>query len=439
MSILAINGGPKAVDEARLTSGLKWHAKYPVIDEEYDVASVLEVLRSRQLSLPGRVGVVAELEDALARYYDVPYTLTFNCGTAALHSAYLAAGVGPGTEVVTSPYTWVTNVTAILAAGGIPVFADIDPDSLNINAKTIAPQVTPYTRAISVTHLYGHPAEMDEIMRLASEKNLTVIEDASQAHGAEYRGRKVGTIGHIGCFSMQAGKQIVAGEGGFIVTREHDLYERAILFGHHPARLKQSITTSQLKPFAATGLGFKYRIPALSAALANAQLARLDLWNASRRRNAEHFTQNLAGIRGMRPLKIADHVIHTFYMYALRYIPEELGNLPRQQFIEAVNAEGVPLLSNYCEPIYFAPLFQMRRYPDRRSPWEDPEVKRDVMYTRGACPVAERHAETELLIYFPRFTENCPLLMEAFAAGIRKVSEHVDELHTSERLQPLSK
>jgi dTDP-4-amino-4,6-dideoxygalactose transaminase len=428
MPQLAINGGSRFFDEKAVTAGLKWHAQYPVVEDDCEIAAVVAVMKSRQLSISDRSGVIAELEDALNAYYQVPYALTFNCGTAALHSAYLAAGAGPGDEVITSPYTWVTNVTAILAAGAIPVFADIHPESLNIHAESIAKVISPQTRAISVTHLYGHPADMDPIMQLAHERNLMVIEDASQAHGARYKNAKVGTIGDMGCFSMQAGKQMVAGEGGFLATRSQELYERAMLYGHHPARLQQCLTLDRYRSFATAGLGFKYRIPPVCAALAKVQLGRLDAWNEARSCNAACLTDLLRDIPGIRPPVVSSAVFHTFYMYPMTYKSSELRGLRRARFIEAVKAEGVPLLKNYCEPIHLDPLFRDRRYPDRRSPWEDPEVKREVVYRQGDCPVAEQRAKDELLLYFPRFTEYCPALMEGLAGGIRKVAENVAEL-----------
>ena len=428
MAKLAINGGPKFFEESAVTAGLRWHAQYPVMEEECEIAAVLAVMKSRQLSISGRSGVIAEFEDALCAYYGVPYALTFNCGTAALHSAYMAAGAGPGAEVITSPYTWVTNVTAILAAGAVPVFADIHPDSFNIHAGSIERVISPYTRAISVTHLYGHPADMDPIMDLARRHNLVVIEDASQAHGARYRGAKVGTLGDMGCFSLQAGKQMVAGEGGFLTTTSQELYERAMLFGHHPARLQQCLTLEQYRPFATAGLGFKYRIPPVCAALAKVQLGRLDCWNDARARNAACLSGFLRRIPGVRPPCISADVAHTFYMYPMTYVSAELGGLSRERFLQALQAEGVPALKNYCQPIHLDPLFQQRRYPDRRSPWEDPEVKRQVVYAEGDCPVAEQRAKDELLLYFPRFTEFCPALMEGLAGGIRKVAENVAEL-----------
>jgi dTDP-4-amino-4,6-dideoxygalactose transaminase len=428
MAKLAINGGPKFFEESSVTGDLRWHAQYPVVEGDCEIAAVVEVLKSRQLSISGRSGVIAELEDALSAYYGVPYALTFNCGTAALHSAYMAAGAGPGTEVITSPYTWVTNVTAILAAGAIPVFADIHPASFNIHAESIAQVISPWTRAISVTHLYGHPADMQPIMELARSRNLVVIEDASQAHGASYRGAKVGTLGDMGCFSLQAGKQMVAGEGGFLTTTIQEFYERAMLFGHHPARLQQCLTIPEYRSFATAGLGFKYRIPPVCAALAKVQLGRLDCWNEARARNAVCLNRFLQGVPGIRPPCVAPDVAHTFYMFPMTYVSAELGGLSRERFLQAVRAEGVPALKNYCDPIHLDPLFRERRYPDRRSPWEDPAVPRQVVYAEGDCPVAEQRARDELLLYFPRFTEYCPLLMEGLAGGIRKVAENVAEL-----------
>jgi perosamine synthetase len=428
MAELAIKGGEKFVNESELVAQLKWKAQYPIMDEQ-DQAAVLAVMTGKQLSIPGRSGVVADLEDALCAYYRVPFALTFNCGTSALHSAYMAAGAGPGDEVITSPFTWVTNVTAILAAGAVPVFADIDLHS-NIHAESIARQITPYTKAISVTHLWGHPADMDPIMKLAREKGIVVVEDASQAHGASYRGRKVGTIGHIGCFSLQAGKQMVAGEGGFLITTNQDLYEKAMLFGHHPSRLDQCLTNDAYRPFAQSGLGFKYRIAGVSAAIANSQLTKLDQWNSERIRNAEHLTKALQNVRGVKPPEIPSDIKHTYYMYPMTYVSGDLGGLSRHSFIEAVRAEGMPIMGNYLDPVHLMPLFQSRRYPGRRSPWEDPAVRREVVYNEGDFPVTEQRAKDELLLYFPRFTEYCPQLMEAYSGAIRKVVRHVEELLT---------
>jgi dTDP-4-amino-4,6-dideoxygalactose transaminase len=427
MGRLALRGGQKFVNESELVAQLKWKAQYPIMDDQ-DQAAVLAAMTGKQLSIPGRSGVVADLEDALCAYYKVPFALTFNCGTAALHAAYMAAGAGPGDEVITSPFTWVTNVTAILAAGSIPVFADIDPHSANIHAESIAKQITPYTKAISVTHLWGHPADMDPIMELAKAKGIVVIEDASQAHGASYRNRKVGTIGHMGCFSLQAGKQMVAGEGGFLIATDRDWYERAMLFGHHPSRLAECLTEEGYKPFAPTGLGFKYRIAGVSAAIALSQLTKLDQWNGQRIRNATRFTEGLQNVRGVRPPQIPSDVVHTYYMYPMTFVSEELGGLSRRSFIEAVRAEGVPLMGNYLDPVHLMPLFQSRRYPGRRSPWEDPAVRREVVYKQGDYPATEQRAKDELLLYFPRFTEYCPQLMDAYTDAIRKVVTNVEEL-----------
>ncbi|MFQ6078263.1 MAG: DegT/DnrJ/EryC1/StrS family aminotransferase, partial [Thermodesulfobacteriota bacterium] len=301
MEKLALFGGPKAVtlDDSE---ALRW----PIITNE-EIEAVNELMRKGEVSVSP---IVKEFEQEFADYCGAKYALAQNNGTSTLHAAYFAVGISPGDEVITPVYSWHLQLMPILAAHGVPVFCDIDPKTLNIDPEDIERKITPRTKAIVVVHVYGHPAEMDDILAIAKQHKLAVVEDCSHAHGAEYKGRKVGTFGDVGCFSLQGSKLMVAGEGGILVTNNTKYYERAIMLGHYeripsltlPDYTKYQWMGKEVPPIC---FGYKYRIHPLGAAIARVQLKHLDERNDIRRKNLEYLSQGLKDIKGVDPPYIA--------------------------------------------------------------------------------------------------------------------------------------
>jgi dTDP-4-amino-4,6-dideoxygalactose transaminase len=424
---LALKGGTPAVDKEKALAHTQFHGRYPLLLGE-EIEAVVRLMRDGMLSIGGREDVVADFEDAFAAYHGIKYALSCNSGTASLYCAYEAAGAAPGVEVITTPFTFITTVTAILACGAIPIFADLDPKTGNITAETIERCISPYTKAISVVHVWGHPADMDPIMELARKHNLIVVEDCSHAHGATYKGRKVGTIGHLGAFSLQASKNIIAGEGGALITDDEDLYQRAVVTGHHVTRLKEVLANSEYRFFADSGPLHKLRAAPIACAIALEQLKRLDYWNEQRQASAALMSKELEGVSGFRPCYLAPDCTHGLHVYGFDYVPEELDGLPREATVRALNAEGVPVGTAYSRPIYLTEMFQ-RRTLLNWSPWACPPAKREVRYAQGDCPNCEQRAwRTGLMMMWNWMIEPMPELIKMYGEAFRKVSENHREL-----------
>ncbi|WP_181799267.1 DegT/DnrJ/EryC1/StrS family aminotransferase [Kitasatospora acidiphila] len=239
-------------------------AKYGTAEKE----AVCAALEDGHLSDIDRGPRIAAIEDAFTALTGAQHALSFNSGTASLHAALHGVGAGPHAGVVVSPMTWVSAITAVLQAGSYPVFCDIEQTSPNLSADSLAHLPGTYS-AVLATHAWGIPARMDD---LADVTKLPIVEDCSHAHGAVYRGRPVGSWGAAGCFSLQESKSVSGGEGGVMTTSDRQVYERALTLGHHPRRLDRELTLASLRPMAASGAAYKFRMPVLSAVIATEQL-----------------------------------------------------------------------------------------------------------------------------------------------------------------------
>jgi len=421
-SELAMFGGQPAVT-------IQKEFRWPAISEDI-VQAVADLVRRGELSDTEYGEPMRLIEEQWAKYLGVEFALSRVDGTAALHSACFAAGVGPGDEVLVPSYTWVASAGCILAAGGVPVFADIDPRTYTLDPADLERRITPRTKAVLPVHLWGHPAEMDDIMGIARARRLRVIEDASHAHGGTYKGRKVGTIGDIGCFSMQASKSLPAGEGGMMVTNDRRLFERALLLAQSPGRLKLHIQLPEHRPFIDTGFGgFKYRMNVLNAVIARLLLPRLDQLNAMRQKNMDHLGARLAGIPGIRPPYTAPHVTRGgFYGYPILYQPEELDNLPMETFLNAVAAEGVPLKRDRYMMLHLCALYRERNPVGNGWPWSFSEATRAMRYRPGDLPVTEALYPRLLHLESWDKAEPCQDLFDQYALGIRKVAGSASRL-----------
>ena len=337
---------------------------------------------------------VQKLEREWETYFGVRHAVTVNSATSGLYAAVGAAGVGPGDEVIVSPITMTASASAALVYGAIPVFADIDPDTFCISAATIERCITPHTRAIVVVDILGHPADMDPIMALARRHAITVIEDAAQAPGARYNGRMAGTLADIGVFSLNYHKTIHTGEGGVAVTNDDALAERLQLIRNHGEMVVRDKGVKDLVNM----VGYNYRMTEIEAAIGSEQLKKLDSLLAPRIEAAEYLNEHLSKIPGLITPVVRGDVRHGYYLYGVRYDEKKTG-APRDRFVDALNAEGIPMIKGYTEPLYFAPLYQQRiAFGSHGFPFSYEGYKGKVSYDRGICPVAERMWEKELMV-----------------------------------------
>ncbi len=342
-------------------------AQYRGIKDEIR-AAIDEVLESCQFVL-GRA--VAAFEQDFAAYCQARYAIGVNSGTSALHLALLAAGIGPGDQVITTPFTFVATVAAIQYTGARPVLVDIDPRSYTIDPAQIERAITPKTRALLPVHLYGQPADMGPILEIAARRGLIVIEDAAQAHGAEYKGRRAGSLGAMACFSFYPVKNLGAyGEGGAIVTSDPE-YNRT---------LRMLRDWGMEKKYEHLLKGFNYRMEGIQGAVLGVKLRHLEAWTEARRAHAARYRELLApaGIGIPQEMTYARHVYH---VYTIR-------TAGRAQLQERLTEAGVQTAIHYPVPVHLQPAYA------------------DLGYHRGDFPHAEKAAgEVLSLPIFPEMTE----------------------------------
>lgn len=307
---------------------------------------IVEVLRSGRWSSSGGGGQVADFETAYARLLGADRCLATSSGTTALTTAMHVIGVDAGDEVITSPFTFIATYNTILMLKALPVFADTDPATLTMDPASIESRITERTRAIVPVHIYGMPCDMDPINAIAKKHNLAVIEDACQAWLADYKGRKCGTLGDLGCFSFQNSKHIPAGEGGAITGMRDDLLDRCHAF-HNCGRAHG---TFQGNGYFSRGTNF--RMTHYQAAMLRQQLDKLVAETARRQENADHLTVRLQAIPGIQPVRLPDRSRAVWHLYAFRYDPAQFHGLPRDKFIKALRAEGIPCGGGYHEQYY---------------------------------------------------------------------------------------
>jgi len=421
-SKLALLGGPKAV-KSDPGDIFKW----PIITKE-DEEAVLEVLREGKMS---QTDVTQKFEQEFAEWLGMKYALAHNNGTAAIHAALFGLGIGVGDEIICPSITYWASCLPAYSLGATVVFADIDPDTLNIDPNDIEKRITPRTKAIMVVHYLGMPADMDAIMEIAKKYNLKVIEDCSHAHGAKYKGRMVGTFGDVAAFSLMSGKSLACGEGGILVTNDRRIYERAIIFGHYE-RHKYAITCSDLK--AGAGLpwgGYKYRMHQLTSAVCRVQLKYYPERMAEIDKAMNYFWDLLEGVPGLRshrPPKGSGTTKGGWYAPHGIYVKEELGGLSITRFCEAVRAEGAPCVPGCNLPLHLHPLFNTIDVYHHGKPTRIANLPEgvDIREPPGSLPVSE--SINRRVFTVPWFKKFKPEIIEEYAEAYRKVAENYEEL-----------
>ncbi|MBR2344560.1 MAG: DegT/DnrJ/EryC1/StrS family aminotransferase [Lentisphaeria bacterium] len=434
MSILAINGGKAEYNASDWNSSNK-ATLWPVYTSE-DENAILEVLRNRQMS---GSEITKKFEKAYAEYVGAKHVLGYCSGTASLHAAMWACGVGAGDEVIAPSLTYWATCAAAISLGAAVNFADIDPVTLCIDPKDIEHRIGPRTKAIIVVHYLGHPADMDEIMAIARKHNVKVIEDASHSHACLYKGTMTGTIGDIAGQSMMTGKSFALGEAGVIITNNRDLYERCISYGHYERTgvannfnsSERFITDPELIHFAGVPIGGrKDRMNQWCSALGLVQLKYFPERVAKIEEAMQYLCDEMDKLPGLcthRPAKGSGTTKGAWYSSACHYNPEELDGLSLDKFIAAMVAENLPVgpLGNF--PLHLHPVFNEADVFFQGKPTALAFGQRDVRQGKGALPVAE--AARSRVFRFSRFVSlEYKNEIDRFVATIKKVIDNRGEL-----------
>ncbi len=356
---------------------------------------------------------VEEFERRFAEFQHAKYAQSVMNGTAALWAAFKAAGIKAGDEIITTPYTFIATASSILMANGVPVFVDIDPDTYNIDPSKIEAAITDKTKAVAAVHIAGSPANMDQIMAVAKKHDLAVIEDAAQAHGAEWKGRRVGAIGDVGTFSFQSTKNMCAGEGGVCVSDDRGMIDRCHSYVNC-GRVRGG------KWYEHRILGSNCRMAAIQAGILLAQFEQIEDQMARRDKNACALTGLLNDIEGIEPLKLHEGATRSaWHLYVFRYKAEAFDGVPRDKFLGAMCAEGIEVSPGYV-PLYREDLFQL---DPEEYPWLEGRNYREL-----SLPVCENACDNEAVWIFQSMLLGDGSDMEDIAAAIRKVRENVGEL-----------
>ena len=314
----------------------------PQLDEA-EIEAVSDVLRSGMIAQGQRV---ADFEQAFAEYNGVEHAVAVNSGTAALHAALLAHGIGKGDEVITSPFSFVATANSVLFTGATPVFADIEPETFNIDPDLMAEKIGPRTKAIMPVHLYGHPADMGAIRDIAEDRHLLLIEDACQSHGATFQGKKVGSFG-TGAFSFYPTKNMTTSEGGMLTTNSKSVAEKARMIRAHGSAQR----------YLHEMLGYNLRMTDICAAIGLVQLQKLDRYTAKRQQNAGRLTEGLRGTKNITCPTVKNGCGHVFHQYTVR-------TTKRDDLAAYLNDKGIGTGIHYPIPIHRQPYYQELGYTD---------------------------------------------------------------------------
>jgi len=421
---LAINGAKPTVP-----GGLQ--KRWPPITQD-DIDAVVAVLKRGILCGPMEEEVIG-LQDDFAKYIGAKHALVVNSGTAALHAAVVAAGVGPGDEVITPAYSFWATAQAIIAHNGIPVFTDIDVDSMNMDPAKIEEKITEKTKALMPVHVHGLCADMDTINALAKKHDLKVIEDAAQAVGGKYKGRNAGVLGDVAGFSLNGSKNLPAGEGGIVTTNDDEMIDRArqmAMFG------EKVVPKGEIRLYDAQIMGFNYRNNEMADAFCRSVLKRYDHLQDLRRKNCDYLNTELAKIKGVRPPEEPEGDVHTWHLYKVRLYPEQLGitDIHVKRFRWAVHKalieEGVDMFEWHNMPVPAQSIFMQKNAYGKGEPWTGAHASqqaRDMIYDPFDYPVTVDMFDRSFCIN-PVYPPNDLKLMEYIVEAFHKVFDNLDEI-----------
>lgn len=310
----------------------------PIISDE-EIEAVTEVLKSGMLAQGSKV---EQFQNEFSDYVEAKHGIATSSGTTALHTALVAAGVEKGDEVITTPFTFAATSNSILYSNATPIYSDINPKTFNLDPEKIEEKITDKTKAILPVHLYGQPADLDPILEIAEKHELKVIEDAAQAHGSTYKGKKIGSIGDLGCFSFYPTKNMTTGEGGMVTTNDDELAEKSGMIRAHgeSKRYEQSL------------LGYNYRMTDIAASIGLVQLKNIDKFNEIRNKNAAYISEGLSDVEGITTPEIDENVTHVFHQYTIRVSKD------RDTFKEFLTKNEIGTGVHYPIVLYKQPYYQ---------------------------------------------------------------------------------
>ncbi len=417
MSTLAINGGPKAVPD----DAIKVWPPIDDVDREYVMAS----LENPNHAHGPNCGALAE---NFAKWNGNKHAITTNSGTAALHMAVVACGVSAGDEVIVTAYSWSSSATCILHHNAIPVFVDIDYRTINIDVDKIEQAITEKTKAIIVVHLHGLAVEMDKVMAIARKHNLKVIEDACQAHGATFNGKKTGTLGDCAAFSLNQNKCLCGGEGGIFVTNDDDMFSKALMlwsFG-------EAATPSESRDYHAYALGWMYRNSDLAASFALAQLTKMDSYAEILNKNSAAFMSELESIPGLTLPFVPARCTHNHYNIVLRVDPEAYGYKGepsdfRDALVAALQAEGVGGTPWQQFILPQMTVFRAQNAYGGGCPWSC-KMAKPRAYNIEDYPAAMKHLARNISFGTQFRAPNGEDVSHMLGAGVKKVFSHIKEV-----------
>ncbi len=416
---LALLGGTPAADTSK-------KVKWPIVTDE-DKRAVMRVLDEGPLwALGADDGLFApemnSLEKEFASFVGAKHALACNGGTAALHMAVSAAGVAPGDEVITTAYSFLATPVSVLHNGGVPIFADIDPKTYNIDVKDMERKITPRTKALIPVHVHGVPADMDAINAIAKKHNLIVIEDSCQAPGSTYKGKPCGSLGHMAAFSLNGTKNFAVGEGGLFATSDDTFRARANMVRMVGEGLPDWDLTMKFKHLVA----WNYRFQEMPAAFARTQLKRLPAYNKQAQDNGQALTKKIAGIKGVAAPYVPADCTTVYHKFRVRLAPEELdiplrGGAVRDTVQALLEAEGVDAPVWLSEPLPAHPIFQVRDGFGHGYPWT--LHHKDLKYRVEDYPNAKHLCDNSLVICSELNPIYCQpaALIDQYAAAITKV------------------
>ncbi|GAB3277863.1 hypothetical protein GCM10027347_51910 [Larkinella harenae] len=396
---------------------------WPLWKPETDERQLLDVIRSGVWS---RANVVNEFEAQWAATLGVKRSLAVVNGTNAILTALAQFGIGGGDEVLVPPYTFIGTVAPVLGVGAMPVFVDVDPETFQLDPAKIEARITPQTRAIIPVHILGLPVDMTKILAIAQKHNLVVIEDACQAHLAEINHRKVGTLGHAGCFSFQNSKNLAIGEGGAIVSNDDAFMDRCFSYHNYGNPFG---TVSGVIGAGTLIQGNKQRLTEYQAAIGLAQLQRLDAETTLRNENAAYLKLKLQQIPGIVPYKLYPDVTRAaFHLFPFRYQKEKFKGLPREVFLQALAAEGVPCSKGYAPLNKMPYLDDAFRSKNFQRMYSKDHLDFKSYVERNHCPENDRLCQEEAVWFTQNMLLGSRADMDEIVRAIEKIYTNADQL-----------